>query len=91
MKIVINCRHGGFGLSRKALNEYCTRKGIETVSEYRIDRTDPDLVAVVEFMGKASWGNYAELKIVEVPDQVEWTIQEYDGKEWVAEVHRTWE
>jgi hypothetical protein len=25
-----------------------------------------------------------------VPDGVEWTVEEYDGREWVAEVHRTW-
>lgn len=91
MKVVINRCFGGFGLSRKALNEYCARKGIETVSEYDMDRTDPDLVAVVESLGKASWGNHSELKIVEVPDEVKWTVEEYDGMEWVAEVHRTWE
>jgi hypothetical protein len=37
-----------------------------------------------------SSGVYAELKIVDIPDDVEWEIDEYDGKEWVAEVHRTW-
>ena len=34
-----------------------------------------------------------KLKIVEIPDDVPedgWTIQDYDGKEWVAEKHRTW-
>jgi hypothetical protein len=33
----------------------------------------------------------AELKVVESPDDVEWEIEEYDGIEWIAEVHRTWE
>jgi len=91
MKVVINRCFGGFGLNRKAREEFCTRKGIQDISDYEIDRADPDLVAVVESMGKASWGNHAQLKIVEVPDEVEWTVQEYDGMEWVAEVHRTWE
>jgi len=30
------------------------------------------------------------LKIVDIPDGVEWEIEEYDGMEWVAEKHRTW-
>ena len=32
----------------------------------------------------------AKLKIVEIPDDVEWIIEEYDGKEWIAEDHRRW-
>ncbi len=55
-----------------------------------IKRGDPVLVAVVEDMGDAASGEYAELKVVEIPDGVEWRIEEYDGWEWVAEEHRTW-
>jgi hypothetical protein len=58
--------------------------------EYDLDRTDPDLVAVVQELGKEAEGSCAELKIVEIPDDVEWQIEEYDGSEWVAEKHRTW-
>ena len=53
-------------------------------------RSDPQLVAVVEELGEKANGECAELKIVEIPDDVEWTIEEYDGNEWVAEKHRTW-
>lgn len=58
---------------------------------YNIERTDPNLVRTVEELGedKAS-GGFAELKIVEIPDDVEFDIAEYDGIEWVAEKHRTW-
>ena len=59
-------------------------------SEYNIDRKDPALVRVVEEMGKASWGKYAELKVVEVPDDVDWYIHEYDGSESIHEAHRSW-
>ena len=50
----------------------------------------PVLIKVVKKMGKKSWGKHAELKIVEVPDGVEWSIEEYDGSEWISEKHRTW-
>jgi hypothetical protein len=54
------------------------------------DRTDPFLIQVVEEMGDKVNGFASELHIVEVPEEVEWTIEEYDGIEWVAEKHRTW-
>lgn len=44
-----------------------------------IPRDDPDLIAVVEQMGDAANGNCARLRIVDVPDGVEWEIGEYDG------------
>jgi hypothetical protein len=31
------------------------------------------------------------IKIVEVPADVDWVLMEYDGCEWVAEKHRTWQ
>lgn len=56
-----------------------------------IKRDDPDLVAIVEEHGHSVVGAaYATLKVVEIPDDVEWQIEEYDGNEWIAEVHRTW-
>ena len=55
-----------------------------------IKRDDPALVAVVRRLGSEAGGEYATLKIVEIPGNVDWYIEEYDGKEWVAEKHRTW-
>ena len=55
-----------------------------------IARDDPILVAVVRDMGVAVISNFAKLKVVKIPGNVEWTIDEYDGLEWVAEKHRTW-
>lgn len=56
-----------------------------------IARDDAHMVAVVEQLGDRANGKYAELAVVEIPDDVEWIIDEYDGVERIAEVHRTWE
>lgn len=62
----------------------------DQVWDQDLPRTDPHLIQCVEELGDSSWGIYAELKVVEVPDSVSWHIQETDGREWVAEDHRTW-
>lgn len=54
------------------------------------DRSDPFLIQVVEELGQAANGFASELTVVNIPDDIEYTIEEYDGIEWVAEVHRTW-
>lgn len=62
------------------------------ITEYKFieNRADEDLIAVIEQFGEKANSHYADIAIVEVPDDVEWEVEEYDGKEWVAEVHRTW-
>mgnify|MGYP000010452304 CR=1 FL=1 len=142
MKIVINNRHGGFGLSREAVVRYAEIKGIplfpeddtkykslgivhywvvpkeqriedkegadfyalsmqqradynkayseQQLNERDIERNDPVLVQVVKELGSKANGIFSNLKVVEIPDDVEWTIDEYDGLEWIAEKHRTW-
>jgi hypothetical protein len=56
----------------------------------RKERADPTLVQTVEELGDAANGEFSKLDIADVPDDAEWTIEEHDGREWVAEVHRTW-
>jgi len=54
-------------------------------------RSHPILLEIIHELGIVdAAGDYAQLKIVEVPDGVDLQIDEYDGKEWVAEKHRTW-
>ena len=55
-----------------------------------MDRSNPLLVQVVEELGSGASVKTSDLEIVEIPDDVDWEIQEYDGKEWVSEKHRTW-
>lgn len=90
MKIVINKCYGGFGLSEAAY-EYLGMEWDGYGYDFgREDRADPKLVACVEALGEAASGELSELAVVEIPDGVDYTIEEYDGIEWVAEKHRTW-
>ncbi len=59
-------------------------------SESDIARDDQILVEVVERLGKKASGRFGNLKVVEIPDGIEWEIEEYDGLEHVAESHRVW-
>jgi len=91
--IVINDCYGGFGLSVRAINEYKSLAGITDPSwhDRDIPRDDPYLVKVVKELGMGANGPHANLKIVEIPGDVDWMVCEYDGAEWVAEKHRTWQ
>ena len=57
---------------------------------YDIERNDPILVEVVEELGEKSNDRFSELKIVEIPDDIDYVIEEYDGNEWISEKHKTW-
>ena len=61
-----------------------------TYYKFGEDRSDADLVDVVEQLGEDANGWAADLQIVEIPDDVEWYVEEYDGMEHIAEEHRTW-
>ena len=55
-----------------------------------IPRDDDKLVRVVEELQEEANGHCAELKVVSIPDEVQWQIVKTDGVEHVCEVHRTW-
>lgn len=57
---------------------------------WEIDRDDKCLVKAVEHLGHNAGHNSSNLKVVEIPDDVDWVISYYDGYEEVTEVHRTW-
>ncbi len=93
---VINACHGGFGLSDEALALFSKLKGFtkeqeDSLQRWDIARDDPILIQVIETLGASRCNTpYSKLKIVEVPDDVICEIDDYDGLEWVAEMHRTW-
>ena len=100
MRVVINISHGGFSISwmgRKLLrinSKYPENEdfGYEAEDEngYKY-RTDPILILSMMCLGaKKIGGTYSNLKIVEIPDNINWGIGEYDGSEHIYEAHNTW-
>ena len=55
-----------------------------------IPRDDEKLVQVVMELGPEANGHCAELKIVEIPEEIRWEIERLAGVEHVSEVHRSW-
>jgi hypothetical protein len=101
MKVVINRCFGGFGISKKAvewLAEHGSQEAKQNTFEglfnsyyvYDDDRSNPLLVECVETLGEESFGDLSELKIVEVPDNLDFVIDNYDGMESIHEKHQIW-
>jgi hypothetical protein len=57
---------------------------------FKNHRENPLLLKVVKKLGKKANTPYSNLKIVKIPADVKYEIEEYDGSEWVAEKHRVW-
>lgn len=92
-KVVINRCFGGFSLS-KAAYDYLGLDWDGYGFAYREEecRTAPELVRCVEELGSSvASGELAQLKVVEIPYDVQWYIEEYDGVEWITELHRVWD
>ena len=101
MKLVINSQFGGFELSQKAVDlykKYINEKDPAIVlgDDFfytgelgdKIPRYDPCLLRVLEEIGAEAGTSVSRLTIVEIPDNIKWMIQEYDGYEWVTQAHK---
>jgi len=94
VKVVINTCFGGFCLSDKAVRRYWELRGKKPDKDWwrgDLERNDSVLVQVVEELGENACGEFAQLKVVEIPDGVDYEINEFGGKEHIAEKHRTWD
>lgn len=101
LKIVINNSFGGFEISKAVYLEmnllwkkhgYLKNEdfGVSSINEHAY-RAHPKLISAIEKIGvQRSSGIFSELKIIEIPADVEWGIDEYDGIETVHEKHRSW-
>jgi hypothetical protein len=98
-KVVYNACYGCFGLSRAAAEKLAPLGVPEAVrwmndpeaqdDDLRLDETprhDPRLVVVVESLGKAASGEFADLRVWSAEGPVAYDIREHDGKERVEEV-----
>lgn len=87
--IVINRCYGGFDISRAAVEELRNRGCASP--DRNIPRDDPLLIALMREWGPDRVSHpWARLAVVEIPDDVEWQIEEYDGLELVIDKHRVW-
>lgn len=71
---------------RHAADAFYTAHTLNTRPE---DRTDPDLIAVIEELGEAANGDHATLEIVDLPPGTMYRITEYDGYESVETQENT--
>jgi hypothetical protein len=80
-----------YSMSKEDRNEY-GRKYLEQIFRpYEIERTDPVLIQVVEELGDKAVKYGAKLKVVEIPDDVNWELNQDYGRERISEIGRTWE
>ena len=87
MFILLNKCYGGFGLSDQFLDTYPEYEDVGW-NEPTTSRTDEELINRIRGFGIArAEGNYANLSIVSIPDDVtDWRIRRYDGYEYVEYV-----
>ena len=97
MLVVINTKHfGSFSISEKAVDFIRKKvKGKENKNSiftysFNDDRSNYLLIEAVSKLKDKANGLYSELKIVEIPDDVEWQVFAINGEEWIAEKHKTW-
>ena len=79
-----------YAMDMDARQEYNITYSQQYISCHEIPRDDEALVQLVEENAELASGRCADLRVVEIPDDVQWEIEEYDGSEHIAEVHRTW-
>jgi len=58
--------------------------------DYEYNRNDPYLIEAVEVLKEEANSRFSKLKIIEIPEGVDWEITDNDGLETVHEKHRIW-
>ena len=83
-KVVYNVCFGGFGLSKTAI-KWLKDKGLDVplYGDREIPRHDPLLVECVETLGDEACGDFADLCVKTISENM-YYIDEYDGSESVV-------
>jgi len=68
-------------------DSYC---GYSEKFDCEYNRADPNLVSAVETLKDEANGRFSKLRVIEIPDGIEWEIDDYDGVETIHEKHRSW-
>ena len=55
----------------------------DTIFYGDIKRTDPCLIQTIEELGDEASGHFSCVEVVEIPDDIDWEISNYDGIETV--------
>lgn len=56
----------------------------------KIQRNDKALVQAVEELWSTASGKHSQLEVIEIPDDIEWEIENKNGYEIIHEKHRSW-
>lgn len=89
MKIIINKGQGVFDFSEEAISRI-KEAGLDGIEEHEL-RVHPKVIEIVQELGDKANTSFSKLSVIEIPDNIECFIQDYEGMEWVVEAHRTWE
>ena len=90
MKIAINTCYGEFSLSKKAYKYLGLKWGVDDCREFIKNRTNSKLIECIEKLGKDSYSHMTRLKIIDIPENIEYEITSDCGVETVREIHRSW-
>ena len=100
MEIAINVCHGGFAVSEAIFEDleiewdgygFLDNGSFGITSSNRHEyRAHPDLIQALKKLGEDANGEYSKISIVDVPDDINWGIDDYDGAESVHEAHAVW-
>lgn len=93
MKVVINTCYGGFGITDEVKELY--KKTTGKVLSYVVDtefRCDPKLIEIIETIGleNSADGPGTKLAIIEVPDDTQVEILDFDGYEEIVDARYHW-
>jgi hypothetical protein len=97
-KVALNrCMGDGFKLSERAVQLYArlTKTDVETASAHiatKLRRDDALLIAIIEKLGSAAASGFcSNIVVISIPASLQdWTVEEVEGREWIAEAHLKW-
>lgn len=82
MKLLLSNNENGFSIPKCVIDE------LNIDDEENINRGDISLVKEMERYNRYTGKDDPDIVVVEIPDNIEYIIMEYNGYEWAAEQHQ---